>query len=214
MGQMDAASVHPSQPLVFACCRRNHSVILCKKIRHIAELDLTAPCEDQIPHAGAIQLQRRDKRRNHRGDWAKGRDGEYRAASGLRLLPRDLLKIGQLVLAGGVWNSDQIVPPDWGKRALTPVVTIADGRRYGYRWYLGTSPPARLSAGNAGWAASAGVASACTSSPSSLDELRSALQLLIGVRERRLRGGELRLALFDGGLERLLLDRENDLAFS
>jgi hypothetical protein len=47
-----------------------------------------------------------------------------------------------------------------------------------------------------------------------LDELRSALQLLIGVRERRLGGGELRLALFDRGLERLLLDRENDLAFS
>jgi hypothetical protein len=47
-----------------------------------------------------------------------------------------------------------------------------------------------------------------------LDELRSALQLLIGVRERRLGGGELRLALFDRGLERLLLDRENDLALS
>ena len=47
-----------------------------------------------------------------------------------------------------------------------------------------------------------------------LDELRSALQLLIGVRERRLGGGKLRLALFDRGLERLLLDRENDLAFS
>jgi hypothetical protein len=40
------------------------------------------------------------------------------------------------------------------------------------------------------------------------------LQLLIGVRERRLGGGKLRLALFDRGLERLLLDRENDLAFS
>jgi CubicO group peptidase (beta-lactamase class C family) len=73
-------------------------------------------------------------------DWAKGRDGEYRAASGLRLLPRDLLKIGQLVLVGGVWNGRQVVPPDWGKRALTPVVTIADGRRYGYHWYLGASP--------------------------------------------------------------------------
>src|ERR1700719_2109549 len=73
-------------------------------------------------------------------DWARGRDGEFRAASGLRLLPRDLLKIGQLVLAGGVWNGHQIVPGDWLKRALTPAVTIADGRRYGYHWYLGASP--------------------------------------------------------------------------
>jgi CubicO group peptidase (beta-lactamase class C family) len=73
-------------------------------------------------------------------DWARGRDSEFRAASGLRLLPRDLLKIGQLVLAGGVWNGQQVVPSDWLKRALTPAVTIADGRRYGYHWYLGASP--------------------------------------------------------------------------
>ena len=68
-------------------------------------------------------------------DWARGRDGEFRAASGLRLLPRDLLKIGQLVLAGGVWNGQQVVPGDWLKRALTPAVAIEDGRRYGYHWY-------------------------------------------------------------------------------
>jgi CubicO group peptidase (beta-lactamase class C family) len=75
-------------------------------------------------------------------DWAKGHDGEYRAASGLRLLPRDLLKIGQLVRAGGVWNSDQIVPRDWLKRAITPAVMIEDGPRYGYHWYLGASAAA------------------------------------------------------------------------
>ena len=73
-------------------------------------------------------------------DWAKGRDGEFRAASGLRLLPRDFLKIGQLVLARGTWNGHQVVPLDWLKRTLTPAVTIADGRRYGYHWYLGASP--------------------------------------------------------------------------
>jgi CubicO group peptidase (beta-lactamase class C family) len=72
--------------------------------------------------------------------WAKGQDGEFRAASGLRLLPRDLLKIGQLVHAGGAWNGRQLVPRDWVKRAITPMVTIEDGRRYGYHWYLGASP--------------------------------------------------------------------------
>jgi CubicO group peptidase (beta-lactamase class C family) len=75
-------------------------------------------------------------------DWAKGQDGEYRAASGLRLLPRDLLKIGELVRAGGLWNSDPIVPRDWLKRSLTPAATLADGRRYGYHWYFGASAPA------------------------------------------------------------------------
>ena len=71
--------------------------------------------------------------------WSKGRDGEYRAASGLRLLPRDMLKIGQLMLAGGVWNGRQIVPADWMKRALSPMAIIEDGRRYGYHWYLGAA---------------------------------------------------------------------------
>jgi CubicO group peptidase (beta-lactamase class C family) len=76
-------------------------------------------------------------------DWAKGQDGEYRAASGLRLLPRDLLKIGELVRAGGLWNGDPIVPRDWLKRSLTPAITLEDGRRYGYHWYLGASAPAQ-----------------------------------------------------------------------
>lgn len=75
-------------------------------------------------------------------DCSQGRDGEYRAASGLRLLPRDLLKIGQLVRAGGVWNSNQLVPRDWLERAITPAITPEDGRRYGYHWYLGASPAA------------------------------------------------------------------------
>jgi CubicO group peptidase (beta-lactamase class C family) len=72
--------------------------------------------------------------------WAKGRDGEFRAASGLRLLPRDLLKIGQLMLAGGAWDGRPLVPRDWLKRAITPMVAIEDGRRYGYHWYLAASP--------------------------------------------------------------------------
>jgi CubicO group peptidase (beta-lactamase class C family) len=71
--------------------------------------------------------------------WSKGNDGEYRAASGLRLLPRDLLKIGELLRGRGVWNGEQILPRDWGKRVMTPAVVIADGRRYGYHWYLGAS---------------------------------------------------------------------------
>ena len=42
-------------------------------------------------------------------------------------------------------------------------------------------------------------------------ELGGALQLLVGIGERRLRGSELGLALVDRGFERLLLDREDHL---
>jgi CubicO group peptidase (beta-lactamase class C family) len=69
-------------------------------------------------------------------EWAISRDGEPRAASGLRLLPRDLLKVGQLALAGGAWQGKQVVPADWVKRITTPTVTIGGSRSYGYQWYI------------------------------------------------------------------------------
>jgi CubicO group peptidase (beta-lactamase class C family) len=89
-------------------------------------------------------------------EWSMGKDGEPHTASGLRLLPRDLLKVGQLVLAGGVWNGTQIVPPDWVKRVTTPVVAIDRGRSYGYQWYmgdviLGTPPRPHHWVGGIGW---------------------------------------------------------------
>lgn len=70
-------------------------------------------------------------------DWTVGRDGEPRAASGARLLPRDLVKIGQLMLASGSWNGRSIVSADWVKRVTTPVVPTRVGRDYGYHWYMG-----------------------------------------------------------------------------
>ena len=69
-------------------------------------------------------------------EWAVGADGEPRAASGCRLLPRDMLKLGQLALAGGAWQGKQIVPTDWVKRITTPTVKIEGPRSYGYHWYI------------------------------------------------------------------------------
>jgi CubicO group peptidase (beta-lactamase class C family) len=70
-------------------------------------------------------------------EWTKGDDGEPHTASGLRLRPRDLLKVGELVLAGGEWGGRQVVPFDWVKRATTPVVGGVFGASYGYQWYMG-----------------------------------------------------------------------------
>ncbi|WP_210352226.1 serine hydrolase domain-containing protein [Bradyrhizobium rifense] len=70
-------------------------------------------------------------------DWRVGRDGEPRAASGAGLLPRDLVKFGQLLLADGKWDGRQVVPSDWVKRVTTPVVPTRFGRDYGYHWYVG-----------------------------------------------------------------------------
>lgn len=69
--------------------------------------------------------------------WASDRTGEPYAASGLRLLPRDMLKIGQLVLCNGEWQGRQLVSADWVKRITTSVIRIDAHRDYGYHWYIG-----------------------------------------------------------------------------
>lgn len=69
--------------------------------------------------------------------WTPGRDGTPIAASGLRLLPRDMLRIGQLVLAGGDWQGRRLVPEAWVKTITTPSVVISPSRSYGYHWYMG-----------------------------------------------------------------------------
>jgi CubicO group peptidase (beta-lactamase class C family) len=84
-------------------------------------------------------------------EWTAGRDREARADSGLRLVPRDLLKLGMLVLAAGAWNGTRIVPPEWITRITTPVVNIDPGRSYGYQWYMGDFPGGIHWNGGIGW---------------------------------------------------------------
>jgi CubicO group peptidase (beta-lactamase class C family) len=69
--------------------------------------------------------------------WTKGSNGEESAASGLRLLPRDLARIGQMILDGGRNLDRQIIPADWIKASMTPRVSGAFENDYGYHWYLG-----------------------------------------------------------------------------
>jgi len=69
--------------------------------------------------------------------WSNGMQGEAAAASGLRLRPPDLLRIGQMMLAGGVWQGRPIVPADWLRRSTEPAVTIEGPFKYGWHWYLG-----------------------------------------------------------------------------
>jgi CubicO group peptidase (beta-lactamase class C family) len=85
-------------------------------------------------------------------DISMARDGEPRAASGLRIRPADLLRVGQMVLAGGVWQGRQIVPAKWLEQSTTRSVVIDGPFGYGWHWYL-LSPPdgAGRTIGAAGW---------------------------------------------------------------
>lgn len=73
-------------------------------------------------------------------EWQRGADGEAIAASGLRMTLRDLARIGMMVLNGGQWEGRRVVPSDWLAASFTPAVSMPDGRRYGYQWYLGSVP--------------------------------------------------------------------------
>lgn len=75
-------------------------------------------------------------------DWAWVRDlhGRPMAFNGLRLRPRDLLKIGRLVLNDGRWQGHQVVPAAWIHRSLAPrFTTEVRDYRYGYQWWGGTA---------------------------------------------------------------------------
>ena len=52
----------------------------------------------------------------------------------LNLTPRDLAKIGQLMLNEGSWNGEQIVSADWIKESTTTKTSITNVE-YGYLWW-------------------------------------------------------------------------------
>jgi CubicO group peptidase (beta-lactamase class C family) len=69
-------------------------------------------------------------------EWSRIR-GDSDAGGGLRLRPRDMTKIGQMVLSGGRWNGRQIVSKAWIDSSMTPRMEAGD---YGYLWWLRRSP--------------------------------------------------------------------------
>ncbi|MEU5725656.1 serine hydrolase [Micromonospora sp. NPDC047738] len=83
----------------------------------------------------------------HSFEWMTGADGVASAASGLRLAPRDLARIGELVLAEGAWDGHQIVPAGWIHTMLQPRLRTDWGGQYGYQWYVETMAGHRLVAG-------------------------------------------------------------------
>ena len=52
----------------------------------------------------------------------------------LYMTPRDMAKIGQLILNKGTWNGEQIVSEKWIEEATTPKTKIT-GIDYGYLWW-------------------------------------------------------------------------------
>lgn len=73
--------------------------------------------------------------------WDSGPDGVQMAAHGLHLMPRDLAKLGQLVLDRGVWQGERVVSEQWLNEAtsahvLSEVTYRGNPVPYGYYWWI------------------------------------------------------------------------------
>jgi CubicO group peptidase (beta-lactamase class C family) len=68
--------------------------------------------------------------------WKRSRAGEVQAGGQIEMRPRDLARIGRLVLDQGTVGSERIVPEAWIEEMLTPYVRATDSDDYGYLWWL------------------------------------------------------------------------------
>ncbi|NBB46668.1 serine hydrolase [Rhizobium sp. CRIBSB] len=88
--------------------------------------------------------------------WTATLRGEPFAAAGLRLTPRDLLKIGAMLSDHGRWQGRQIVPADWIVGATRPQISAGPRDGYGYQFWTrnvtwrGKSLEAAATVGNGG----------------------------------------------------------------
>lgn len=65
--------------------------------------------------------------------WAKLPSGAVHTGGGLSLRPRDMAKIGLLMLRGGRWQGNQIVSEAWTEESTR---RQAPDQHYGYQWWL------------------------------------------------------------------------------
>jgi len=70
-------------------------------------------------------------------DWRADRESRTLAFSGLRLRPRELARIGRLLLDGGRWQGRPVVPAAWIADTLATRVPASDGLTYGRQWWQG-----------------------------------------------------------------------------
>jgi CubicO group peptidase (beta-lactamase class C family) len=91
-------------------------------------------------------------------EWTKAGDGIVSATAGLRLMPRDLARIGQMIVARGQWDGRTVVPADWLEESFRPAAMVDDARHYGYHWNLGeTALPGTTGIYGAKWGGAFGL---------------------------------------------------------
>lgn len=75
--------------------------------------------------------------------WSMVPGGWVDTAGSMQMSMRDMLKLGQMALDGGMWDGQQIVPQTWIEQSVKKHVRLefnqSWGNYYGYLWWLGDS---------------------------------------------------------------------------
>ena len=83
-----------------------------------------------------------------RADWSRDKGGVVDCGAGLSLRPRDLAKVGLLLLNKGKWNGQQLLSEEWIKEATT---VPADAKSsYGYLFWVHKDTNSFYMLGNCG----------------------------------------------------------------
>ncbi len=72
--------------------------------------------------------------------WYPHNNGLPHTGGGLYLRPRDLAKIGYVVLNDGKWNDQQIVSEDWIRQSSEVAMNVWPDVNYGFQWWLRPLP--------------------------------------------------------------------------
>jgi len=68
--------------------------------------------------------------------WDKTNGDHYHTDGGLYLTPRDMARIGYLMLREGNWQGKQIISPEWVKQSTRSHYPLGEGWGYGYQWWI------------------------------------------------------------------------------
>lgn len=68
--------------------------------------------------------------------WDRDPQGYFLGGNNMAMRPRDMVKVGQLMMDVGVYNGEQLVPKEWIIKSIVPVTGRIPGvENYGYLWF-------------------------------------------------------------------------------
>lgn len=76
--------------------------------------------------------------------WPVDPEGHHRGDSYVKLTAEDMASIGRLMLEGGAWDGEQLVPAEWVEESTTQQADVGDFyasniEGFGYQWWLSSA---------------------------------------------------------------------------